>query len=263
MLLALDIGNTNITVGLFHESVLAESWRLATRRDATGDEIGALLYVALQAKGFDFAHISGLIISSVVPTLTASARYFGRDYLKCEPLVVSHETELGLKNAYDDPRAVGADRLVNGLAAWKLASTRAPRGVVVVDFGTATTVDAVSRDGVYLGGAIAPGIGISSDALFRAAAKLPRVELEAPPQTLATNTAQSIQAGLVFGYAGLTKELVARCAQEVEALDGIAPLVLATGGLAELIAPLVPQIERIEADLTLEGLHLIWEQSNR
>ena len=259
MLLAFDIGNTNLTIGVWRGDELAAQWRYATRRDATSDELGANLYVSFQTAGFSFQDVTGVAISSVVPTLTPQSVRFARDYFGIEPLVVSHELDLGLKNRYDDPRAVGADRLVNGLAAWK----RANRAVVVADFGTATTVDAVSGDGTYLGGAIAPGIGISTDALFRAAAKLPRVELLAPPRALATNTAQSIQAGLVFGYAGLTKELIARCANEIEAEFGEIPAIYATGGLAELIAPLVPQIEKIEANLTLEGLKMIWEEFNR
>ncbi|HEX8463157.1 MAG TPA: type III pantothenate kinase [Abditibacterium sp.] len=256
MLLALDIGNTNLTVGLWRGEVLAAQWRYATRRDATSDELAANLYVSFQTAGFSFSDVSGVAISSVVPSLTPQSARFSRDYFGLEALVVTNALDLGLKNVYEPPSAVGADRLVNGLAAWK----RAGKSVVVADFGTATTVDAVSSDGTYLGGAIAPGIGISTDALFRAAAKLPRVELLAPPCALATNTTQSIQAGLVFGYAGLTKELISRCASEIEAQFGEKPAVYATGGLAELIAPLVPQIESVEANLTLEGLRMIWEK---
>lgn len=255
MLLAFDIGNTNLTLGLWQGDRLAAHWRYATRRDATSDELAANLYVSFQTAGFAFDQVQGVAISSVVPSLTPQSVKFSRDYFHFEPLVVSHTLDLGLKNAYEDPRAVGADRLVNGLAAWK----KAGRAVVVADFGTATTVDAVSSDGTYLGGAIAPGIGISTDALFRAAARLPRVELVAPSRALARNTNESIQAGLVFGYAGLTKELIARCAAEIEAEFGEEPAIYATGGLAELIAPLVPQIQRVEANLTLEGLRLIWE----
>lgn len=255
MLLAFDIGNTNLTVGLWRGDVLAAQWRFATRRDATSDELAAHLYVSFQVAGFAFENVTGLALASVVPSLTPQCVKMARDYFRTEPLVVSHALDLGLKNRYDDPKAVGADRLVNGLAAWK----KAGRAVVIADFGTATTVDAVAGDGTYLGGAIAPGIGISTDALFRAAAKLPRVELVAPSRALARNTPESIQAGLVFGYAGLTKELIARCASEIEFEFGETPAVYATGGLAELIAPLVPQIERVEPNLTLEGLKLIWD----
>ena len=255
MLLALDIGNTNITAGVFVDELLVAQWRMTTRRDATSDELAVFLSVALQSRGYAFVDVQSVAFCSVVPTLESQVEKFARDYLETEALNVKGELHCGLKNGYDDPRAVGADRLVNGLAAWKIAN----RGVVIADFGTATTIDAVSPDGTYLGGAIAPGIGISSDALFRAAARLPRVDLIAPSKTLATNTSESIQAGLVFGYAGLTKELIARAVDEMQTRFDELPAVFATGGLASLIAPLVPQIERVEADLTLHGLQMIWK----
>lgn len=260
MLLALDLGNTNLTAGLFDGAELVGRWRMATRRDATGDELGVFLCTALNAKGFNAREVNAVALCSVVPPLIGQVEKMAREYFGVTPLNAATAQVVGLRNAYEDPRAVGADRLVNGLAAWKKATgTGTPRAVVVADFGTATTVDAVSPDGTYLGGAIAPGIGISSDALFRAAAKLPRVELVPPSQTLATNTAESIQAGLVFGYAGLTKELVARCVGEIESRFGARPAVYATGGLAELIAPLVPDIDSVEPDLTLRGLQMIWQ----
>ncbi|HEY0075600.1 MAG TPA: type III pantothenate kinase [Abditibacteriaceae bacterium] len=255
MLLSLDIGNTNIVAGVFDGAHLRAQWRLSTQRDRTGDEFAVFLKIALENKGFAFADLRGVAISSVVPSLTPQAARFARDYIQCEPLVIGPDTDTGLINDYDRPREVGADRLVNGLAAWKKYGA-----VVVVDLGTATTIDAVSHDGHYLGGAIAPGIGISTDALFQAAARLPRVEITAPPCALGTNTVHSMQSGIVFGYAGLIKELVARCSREVEARDGNKVTVLATGGLAELIAPLVDSIQHIEAELTLEGLRLIWER---
>ena len=249
MLLALDIGNTNITAGLWDGMTLRAHWRLATRRDATADELAAFFFVALKTADLEFRDITRVAIASVVPSLTPQGGLLATQYFEVNPLIVNHNTPMGLKNAYDDPRAVGADRLVNGLAAWKKFGT----AVVIADFGTATTVDAVSGDGTYLGGAIAPGIGISTDALFKAAAKLPRVDLVAPSRALARNTQESIQAGLVFGYAGLTKELIGRCLAEIEEPCTVA----ATGGLAELIAPLVPSIQHIEPHLTLEGLRLI------
>lgn len=259
MFLALDLGNTNLTAGLFDGDKQVGQWRMATRRDATSDELAVFLVTAMQASGFDFHDVTGAALCSVVPTLTLQAARFVSDYLKIEPLIVSGQTPIGLKNGYDDPKAVGADRLVNGFAAWKVAG----QAVVIADFGTATTIDAVSPDGTYLGGAIAPGIGISSDALFRAAAKLPRVDLQAPSKTLATNTVESIQAGLVFGYAGLTKELISRSVSEIESNFEQTPIVFATGGLAPLIAPFVPQIERIEESLTINGLRLIWLNQNQ
>ncbi|HVF10115.1 MAG TPA: type III pantothenate kinase [Abditibacteriaceae bacterium] len=259
MLLALDIGNTNITAGVFDGSDLLAQWRLSTRRDRTADELATFLKVALDAWNFHFADVHGVAISSVVPTLTPQAELLAAKYFGCAPLIIGAHTDTGLINAYENPREVGADRLVNGFAAWQKFKT----AVVIVDFGTGTTVDAVSQDGRYLGGAIAPGLQISADALFHAAARLPRVELIAPEHALGRNPAASMQAGIVFGYAGLVKELVARCSAEVKALGSPALTVLATGGLAELVAPLVPAIQHVEPQLTLEGLRLIWERSVR
>jgi type III pantothenate kinase len=254
MFLALDIGNTNVVAGVFDGDTVAAQWRLSTQRERTADEFAVFLKVAFEVKNLRFSDISGVAISSVVPSLTPQAARFARDYLSCEPLVIGPDTDTGLINDYDRPREVGADRLVNGLAAWKKFGT----AVVIVDFGTATTVDAVSRDGHYLGGAIAPGLFISTDALFRAAARLPRVEIVAPDHALGTNTAQSMQSGIVFGYAGMVRELVTRIVREVDAPENVTTL--ATGGLAELIAPLVDEIQHIEPQLTLDGLRLIWLQ---
>ena len=256
MLLALDIGNTNIVAGVFDGSHLRSQWRLSTQRERTADELAAFLKAAFDTRGYRFVDVSGVSISSVVPSLTPQAAQLATEYFSCQPLIVGAETDTGLINDYENPRDVGADRLVNGLAAWKKFGTT----VLIVDFGTATTVDAVSRDGHYLGGAIAPGIQISTDALFRAAARLPRVELVAPERALGRNTVASMQSGILFGYAGLVKEMITRCAAELDADASV----IATGGLAELIAPLVPAIQHIETHLTLEGLRLIWEaqQSN-
>jgi len=256
MFLALDIGNTNITAGVFDGETLVAQWRLSTQRERTSDEFAAFLFVALGARDLGFAEIRGVAISSVVPSLTPAATQFAREYLKIEPLVVGKDTDTGLVNDYDPPRDVGADRLVNALAAWKKFGTTC----LIVDFGTATTVDAVSRAGHYRGGAIAPGLQISTNALFQAAARLPRVSLEAPPNALGQNTAHSLQSGLVFGYAGLVKELIARTLPELEDEN---VTVLATGGLSELIAPHVPAIQFVEPHLTLEGLRLIWEMNEK
>ena len=251
MLLALDIGNTNIVAGVFRGAELVAQWRLSTQRERTADEFAVFLQTAFELQNLKFQDVGGVAVSSVVPPLTPQTQLLSTRYFGCEAVVVGPHTDCGLVNDYQPPEAVGADRLVNGLAAWKKFGT----ACVIVDFGTATTVDAVSQDGHYLGGAIAPGLGISTDALFRAAARLPRVELKAPDRALATHTSASMQSGLVFGYAGLVKELVTRCCAEMPQT----PTVLATGGLAELIAPHVPQIQHIEPHLTLEGLRLIWE----
>ncbi len=256
MFLALDFGNTNLAAGLFDGDALVAHWRMATRRDATSDELAAFLYSALQMRGWKFADVKSAALCSVVPSLTPQAIKLCHDSLQLEP-IVADANSTGLKNLYQPPTAVGADRLVNALAAHELA----PNGAIIADFGTATTIDAVAPDGTYLGGAIAPGIGISSDALFRAAARLPRVELRAPARTLALNTGESIQAGLVFGYAGLTKELLERARADYIADWPAEPTIFATGGLAELIAPLVPRIARIEPHLTLQGLRLLSQKA--
>ena len=255
MFLAFDIGNTNIVIGAWRNGAWTQ-WRLSTLRERTDDELAAFLNFAFTSHQLNFNEVTGAAISSVVPSLTPAAIGVCRKYLQQEPLVVGRGVETGLVNRYDNPHEVGADRLVNGVAAWRKFNS----ACVIVDFGTATTVDAVSAKGEYLGGSLAPGVGISTDALFARAAKLPRVErldaLQAPPSALGRNTLDSISAGILFGYAGLVKELVARCADELND-ENVA--IVATGGLAPTIAPLVPQIEHIEPTLTLDGLHLIWE----
>lgn len=255
MLLALDIGNTNITAGVFQDRSLVAQWRLSTQRDRTADEFAVWLSGAFALKGLDFRAVTGVAVSSVVPSLTPAAVRLARAYFDTEAFVVNAGTETGLIVEYDPPRDVGADRLVNSLAALAKYGT----ACLIVDFGTATTVDAVTADGRYLGGAIAPGLQISTGALFTAAARLPRVELVPPPEALARNTAHSLQSGLVFGYAGLVRELVTRCRPELATRNGSDQItVLATGGLAELIAPLVEDIQHVEPDLALYGLHLLW-----
>lgn len=258
MLLALDIGNTNIVIGIFDGSQLVAQWRLSTRREMTSDELAAFLKTAIDARDLKFGDVQGVAVSSVVPSLTPQTVRLAREYFGCHALVVGPKTDLGLVNDYQPSGDVGADRLVNGLAAWKKFGC----AVLIADLGTATTVDAVSHQGHYLGGAIAPGLQISTDALFHAAARLPRVEISAPPQALGRTTVSSLQSGIVWGYVGLVKELIARCLPEVEAAsDNQQVKVIATGGLAELIAPHVPIIEHIEPNLTLEGLRLAWERS--
>lgn len=255
MLLALDIGNTNITAGVYAGEELVAQWRLSTQRERTCDEFAAFLKSVFTLRELRFSDIHGVAVSSVVPPLTPQAARLSTQYFGCEAIIVGPSVEIGLVNNYDNPRDVGADRLVNGLAAWKKYNS----AVMIVDFGTATTVDAVSREGHYLGGAIAPGLQISTDALFRAAARLPRVELTAPEHALGRNTVASMQSGVVWGYVGLVKELVTRCAPEVTSGE---LKIIATGGLAELIAPHVPAIQHIEPHLTLDGLRLIWENAN-
>lgn len=263
MLLAIDIGNTHITAGVFEGAILRAHWRLATHNERTADELAVFLRSALLAEGFGFSDIQGVALSSVVPALTPQAIQLSQTYFQQNPLVIGPDSDTGLTNEYTNPHEVGADRLVSALAAWHKHSQNGKRGCIIADFGTATTIDAVSHDRRYLGGAIAPGLKISTDALFRAAARLPRVELREPEEqnTLSRNSSASMQAGLVYGYAGLVKELVARSLAEMPARGSQNSTVIATGGLAPLIAPLVPAIEHIEPDLSLEGLRLIWEKS--
>ncbi len=265
MLLVLDIGNTNITCGVWREStsgddVLAAQWRFSSQRERTGDELGALLKNCFDLENLRFADVHGVAICSVVPPLTPQVVQMSARFFNCDVFTIDKNTDFGLVNDYNPPEAVGADRLVNALASREKFGC----ACLIVDFGTATTVDAVSHDGHYLGGAIAPGLGIASDALYKAAAKLPRIELQAPSCALARDTTSSMQSGIVFGYAGLVKELVERCTREMEPFLGTNRVLetLATGGLAEVIAPLVPAIGHIEPHLTLEGLRLLWRKKN-
>ncbi|MBV9867746.1 MAG: type III pantothenate kinase [Abitibacteriaceae bacterium] len=258
MLLAFNIGNTTISVGVFNGPDLAAQWRLSTHHERTADELAAFLKVAFDAHGYRFKDIDGVAISSVVPPLTLQASLLSNQYFHITPVVVGPKLDIGLVNDYENPHEVGADRLVNGLAAWKKFKT----AVVVVDSGTATTVDVVTKDGHFLGGAIAPGLRISTEALFMAAARLPRVEVAMPEQAIGRNTVAAMQSGIFFGYAGLVKELITRCTQELKSQGSNDPVtVVATGGLAEMIAPLVSTIQHVEPQLTLDGLRLIWDHA--
>ncbi len=255
MLLVFDIGNTNIVVGLYDGPSLVHHWRIATDRGKTADDYGMLLHNLFGYHGLDFQGVTGIILSSVVPPLTVPLsrmvlRYFGR-----EPLIVGPGLKTGISIKYDNPREVGADRIVNAVAA----HDKYPGALIVVDFGTATTFDAITADGDYLGGAIAPGIGISTEALFQRAAKLPRVELIKPPAVIARNTENSMQAGIIYGYIGLVDELTARMKKE---LDDAAK-VIATGGLANLIASESHQIDVVDSFLTLDGLRIIHDLNRR
>lgn len=253
MLLAVDIGNTNIVWGLFDGSSLRSHWRIATDAKKTSDEYGVLFSSLLAQAQHRPSDISGAILSSVVPALTDTFESMIDAQFHRSPLVVSSETDSGLILNYRNPKEIGSDRIVNAAAAYE----RYRRDLIVVDFGTATTFCVITKAGEYLGGVIAPGLGISAEALFARAAKLSKVELTRPKSVIGSDTASSIQAGLVYGYAGQVDALVRRIDQEL----GRPSYVIATGGLAPIIAPETATIQKIEPFLTLEGLELLYRRS--
>lgn len=249
MLLAVDIGNTNIVWGLFNGPTLVAHWRLATDAKKTADEYGVLFLSLLSHAGQVSAHIDGAILSSVVPALTGTFESMIEMYFRRTPLVVSADIVTGLTLKYANPKEIGSDRIVNAVAAYH----KYHRDLIVVDFGTATTFCVITKSGDYLGGVIAPGLGISAEALFTRAAKLSKVELVRPKSVIGADTASSIQAGLLYGYAGLVDSLVRRMEQEL----GRSTYVIATGGLAPIVAPETTSIQKVESFLTLEGLELL------
>lgn len=252
MLLVFDIGNTQIVVGVFDDGGwLAADWRLATDRQKTVDEYGIIMKSLFLDRGLNFSKINGAIISSVVPPLTNSIVQMAEKYFEVTPLVVGPGIKTGLSIKYDNPREVGADRVVNAVAGLKLYGSP----LIIVDFGTATTFCALGTNGDYLGGAIAPGLGIAAEALFLRTAKLPRVELIKPKTVIGKNTIVSMQSGLVYGYIGLVESLIKRIKAEI----GAEPKVIATGGLAELISSETKLIDKVNPYLTLEGLHEIYQ----
>ena len=251
MLLAIDASNTNLKFGVFEGERLLHDWRLATRRDSMADELGITFLQLMRQAGIEPKQIDSVVIASVVPPLNpslveASRKYFGQD-----PLMVGPGIRSGLKILYDNPKEVGADRIVAALAAFR----KYGGPLIIIDFGTGTTYDAISATGDYLGGAIAPGIGIAADALFEHAARLQRVELKAPPSVIGRNTVESVQAGILFGYVAQVEGMVARLRREL----GDEAKVIATGGYARLIAAHTQAIQEVDDRLMLEGLRLIHE----
>jgi type III pantothenate kinase len=260
MLLAIDVGNTNIVLGVFDGERLTRGWRLATYRDRTADEMGVLIGSLLERDRLDASQIDGIVLSSVVPPLTGTMaemceRYFGRQALTVDPA-----TNTGMPVLYESPGDVGADRVVNGVAAFHLYGR--PRGspVIVVDFGTATTFDAISMAGEYIGGVICPGVQISADALFQRAARLPRVDVRKPPAVIGRTTVTSMQSGLFFGYVAMVDGIVRRMRTELEGAGTPPAVCVATGGMAALVAGETSVIDEVHPDLTLIGLRLIWER---
>lgn len=254
MLLVIDIGNTNIVWGVYDGLCLQAHWRLATDSKKTADEYGILFTSLLASAAVPSQRMSGAIISSVVPSLTATFEELTEAYFQQRALVVSAETDTGLTLRYANPKEIGSDRLVNAAAAFH----KYRRDLIVVDFGTATTFCTITKEGEYLGGVIAPGLGISAEALFSRAAKLSKVELTRPKTVIGTDTTGSIQAGLLFGYAGLVDALVRRIEQEL----GRSAFVIATGGLSSVIASETSSIQKIEPLLTLEGLELLYRRAH-
>ena len=253
MLLALDIGNTNITLGVFQGESICATWRVSTDASKMPDEYGVLLRQLFGLRDLDPAQVDAVAVCSVVPPLTPVFLELCKSYFDVEPLVVGAGTKTGIRVLYDNPRDVGADRIVDAAAALKIYGGPA----IVVDIGTATVFDAVTRDGNYLGGAIAPGMAIAADALFHSTSQLRRVELVSPGRAIGKNTVHAIQSGLVLGYAELVKGMVARFDQEL----GGGAKVVATGGLAHIVAQEVGIFDAVDPDLTLTGLRLIHEMN--
>jgi type III pantothenate kinase len=251
MLLTIDIGNTNLTLGLYEGGKLGAHWRLATDHNRMPDEYGLQFLGLLQNAGKTIQDIQGVSLASVVPPLTGRVVQACREYLKQEPLVVDAGVKTGIKIRYEDPKAVGADRVCDAVAVMKLYGGPA----CVVDFGTATTFNAITKDGEYLGGAITAGINLAAEALYTRAAKLPRIDLQVPPSVIGRNTVHAMQSGLLFGYVSMVEGMVNRFRAEL----GSDMKVVATGGLAEVVAKETKVIDVIAPWLTLEGLRLIWE----
>ena len=254
MLLAIDVGNTNIVIGVFDGRELVHSWRLTTIRERTADELGILVTDLCGHHGITRQQISGIVIASVVPPLTGTLQLMAVKYFERTPLLFEPAVNGGMPILYDTPAEVGADRVVNALAALDQWGVGTP--IIVVDFGTATTFDAISAKGEYLGGVICPGPQISADALFQRAARLPRIEVKKPEKVIGTNTVASMQSGLFWGYVDMVEGLVRRMKAEL----GGKALVIATGGLAVVVAPESSLIDHVDVELTLYGLRLVWER---
>jgi len=259
MLLAFDIGNTNTVLGVFKDGELVQNWRLETGRSYSADEYGMLVNQLFEYDGLKLSDIKDVVISTVVPSVLFTLQHMVQKYIGTRAMIVGPGIKTGLKIIYDDPTQVGADRIVNAVAAL----TKYGGPLVIIDFGTATTFCAVTKDWRYIGGSIAPGLRISSEALFEKTAKLPRVELDTPASVICKNTIESIQSGLVFGHRGMVEYMTARMKEELAAIDGSGePVrVVATGGMANFIAAGTDCIDIVDRMLTLEGLVYVYERN--
>lgn len=253
MLLAIDVGNTNTVIGIFDGATGLRFWRVRTVEDATGDEYWMMLGNMAALSHIDASKIDGVIISCVVPNLLGALEDLCTQFLKARPLFVGPGIKTGMPIRYDNPREVGADRIVNAVAAYEKYCC----SLIAVDFGTATTFDYINQAGEYEGGAIAPGVKIAAEALFHEASKLFRVELTAPPRVIAKDTASAIQSGIIFGYASLVDGILKRMFDEL----GSRPKVVATGGLARVITLETKYVDEVDDNLTMEGLRILYERN--
>ena len=254
MLLVIDVGNTNIVLGIFKDQELVDHWRVSTDRLRTTDEYGVLIRHLFYLNGVNSEEIDAIIISSVVPPVMPIHERMCQRYFGLTPLVIGPGVKTGMDIKYDNPREVGADRIVNAVAAYE----KFGGPVIIIDFGTATTFCAVDKKGTYLGGAICPGIGISTDALVQRTAKLPRIEVVQAEKVICRNTVESMQAGVFYGFVGQVDGIVTRMRREL----GCKAKVVATGGLAVIVAPATDAIDVVEPMLTLEGLKIIYDRNN-
>lgn len=257
MILLVDVGNTNIVIGVYKDNDYIAGWRISTDSKKTSDEYGIQVIQLFNQNGLNPKEVEGIIISSVVPDIMHSLENMIKKSFNMDPIIVGPGIKTGINIKYDNPKAVGADRIVNAVAAHEIYR----RDVIIIDFGTATTYCTVTEHGDYLGGCICPGIRISSDALFERAAKLPRVELELPNSIICKNTVTSMQAGILYGYIGQVEYIVKRIKSEMVNMGFENPYVVATGGLANLIAKSTDVIDKVDSSLTLEGLRIIYDKN--